>query len=77
VLLPLLALVARRQHTEGDLFKLFMVGYLGFRLALEFLKPGEPILGLTALQWVCLASLGWYTQYLVKATAQRVVFARG
>jgi phosphatidylglycerol:prolipoprotein diacylglycerol transferase len=60
VLLPLLVWLARRPHREGDLFKLFMVGYLAFRLALEFLKPGDPIVGLTAIQWVCVAALGWY-----------------
>jgi prolipoprotein diacylglyceryltransferase len=49
-----------RRPGEGDLFKAFMVAYLGFRLALEAIKPGIPILGLNAIQWVCLAGLAYY-----------------
>lgn len=60
VLLPALAWLHRRGHAQGELFKLFMVGYLGFRLVLEFLKPADPIAGMTAIQWVCLAGLLWY-----------------
>jgi phosphatidylglycerol:prolipoprotein diacylglycerol transferase len=59
-LLPTLVWLQRHSHAQGDLFKLFMVGYLGFRLGLEFLKPADPIVGLTAIQWVCIAGLGWY-----------------
>jgi phosphatidylglycerol---prolipoprotein diacylglyceryl transferase len=62
VLLPALTWLTKHKHREGDLFKVFMVGYLGFRLGLDFLKPGDPILGLTAIQWVCLASLAWYAR---------------
>jgi phosphatidylglycerol---prolipoprotein diacylglyceryl transferase len=49
-----------RIDRRGDLFKLFLVSYLGFRLALEALKPGVPLLGLNAIQWVCLATLVFY-----------------
>ena len=80
VLLPALVWLARRPHREGDLFKVFMVGYLGFRLGLEFLKPGDPIVGLTAIQWVCLASIAWYAKFLpglVRLKSARTVLARG
>ena len=63
-LLPALLWLRRRSYREGNLFRLFMVGYLAFRLGLEFLKPGEAIAGLTAIQWVCLATLIWYVRYL-------------
>ena len=77
-LLPLLAWVRRRRHREGDLFKLFMVVYLGFRLLLELLKPGEPIAGLNAIQWVCLATLVWYDRSVQGVVrAWREVPARG
>jgi prolipoprotein diacylglyceryltransferase len=59
-LLPLLVWLSRRPHRQGDLFNAFMLGYCGFRLGLEFLKPGEPIAGLTAIQWLCLATVGWF-----------------
>ncbi len=77
-LLPLLLWFRRRPHREGDLFKLFMVGYLGFRLGLEFLKPGEPIAGLSAIQWACLATLLWYARLLPSLVRARPdVFAHG
>ena len=64
VWLALLALwigrLARRQPREGDLFKAFMTGYLAFRLAIDFLKPGVALGGLTAIQWACAAALVYY-----------------
>ena len=43
VFLALLAIVlwrlARRPHTNGDIFKLFMVSYLACRMLIDFLKP--------------------------------------
>jgi phosphatidylglycerol:prolipoprotein diacylglycerol transferase len=64
VLLPTLMWLKDRAPREGDLFKAFMVGYLAFRLGLEFLKPGDPIVGLTGIQWACIAGLVWYARYL-------------
>jgi phosphatidylglycerol---prolipoprotein diacylglyceryl transferase len=61
VLLPILIGVSRRPHREGDLWRVFILGYLAFRLGLEFLKPGEALAGLTALQWTCVAALAWCT----------------
>jgi phosphatidylglycerol:prolipoprotein diacylglycerol transferase len=53
-----------RPYREGDVFKTFMVGYLAFRLWLEFLKPGLPLLALNATQWLCLATLLYYARDL-------------
>ena len=49
-----------RPHREGDVFKTFMVSYFAFRLIVEFIKPGTPIGGLTAIQWACAAMLIYY-----------------
>jgi phosphatidylglycerol:prolipoprotein diacylglycerol transferase len=57
VMLPTLLAIKRTRHQEGDLWRVFILGYLAFRLGLEFLKPGEPIAGLTAIQWACAAAL--------------------
>jgi phosphatidylglycerol:prolipoprotein diacylglycerol transferase len=73
ILLPLLLLQHARPHAEGELFKTFMIGYMAFRLGLEFLKPGDPIAGLTAIQWVCAAVLVWYAYQKTTSTE----FARG
>lgn len=54
-----------RRPGEGDLFKAFLVAYLGFRLVLESIKPGIAVLGLTAIQWVCLAALAYYAGLLL------------
>jgi phosphatidylglycerol---prolipoprotein diacylglyceryl transferase len=50
-----------RGWPEGDRFKFFMVGYLAFRLAVDFIKPGVPlVLGLTAIQLAALGGLVYY-----------------
>lgn len=48
----------------GDRFRAFMIGYLAFRLLVEFIKPvfyAWP-LGLTGLQWLCVAGLIYYAR---------------
>lgn len=54
---------------EGDRFKLFMVVYLAFRLCVDFFKPGEPVLGLTVIQWACVAGLGYYGPQISRLAA--------
>ena len=65
-----LYLLQRQPHREGDLFKTFMVAYLGFRLFIDFTKPGVALLGLTAIQWACVVMLLYYARdlpYLLRA----------
>jgi phosphatidylglycerol---prolipoprotein diacylglyceryl transferase len=53
--------VSRRPHRDGDLFKIFMVGYFAFRLACDFLKPEVRVFaGLSSIQWACIAMLLYY-----------------
>ncbi len=54
--------LSRKSHREGDLFKSFMVGYMGFRLLVDFIKPGASLGGLTAIQWACCAMLLFYAR---------------
>jgi phosphatidylglycerol:prolipoprotein diacylglycerol transferase len=56
----LLLRVWKRPHREGDVFKAFMIGYFGFRLVVDWIKPGVFVLGLTSLQWACAAMLVYY-----------------
>ncbi len=52
----------RRPFVSGDLFKMFMVAYFGFRLLCDFLKPEVRVLfGLSSIQWACLAMLCYYS----------------
>jgi phosphatidylglycerol---prolipoprotein diacylglyceryl transferase len=66
IFLLLLALwlyrLTRKPHREGDVFKSFMVGYMGFRLLIDFIKPGAAFAGLTAIQWACFAMLLYYAR---------------
>ena len=58
---------------EGDLFKAFMVAYLGFRLVIDTLKPDVRIaLGLSAIQWACIAGLLYYSRTFLKSGATQV-----
>ena len=53
--------IARHPPHTGDVFRLFMVGYLGFRLVVESIKPTPTLgLGLSTIQWACVAALVYY-----------------
>jgi prolipoprotein diacylglyceryltransferase len=55
VLAIALNLRARRPLRDGELFRWFMLGYLAFRFAIEFIKPSfKPWIGLSAIQIACL-----------------------
>lgn len=57
----------------GDLFRGFMVLYLGFRLTIEFLKPEtREFLGLSGIQVACLGGLACYARHTA-----RIFFTRG
>lgn len=58
-----------RIATPGLAFKLFLSGYLLWRLAVEFLKP-VPVaypLGLSGIQWTCLVALAVYLPLVARA----------
>lgn len=61
-----------RAPREGDRFKAWMIGYLAWRLLIEPLKTQPALwLGLSGLQWQCLAGLGFYAAVLGKRLARR------
>ncbi len=66
VLIPCLYWVTRQiggsgRFQTGDVFKLFMVGYMGCRLLCDFIKPyPRVLLGLGTIQWVCVLVLLYY-----------------
>ncbi len=61
-----LLLVMRRPFLQGDVFKMFMVGYFGWRLLVDFLKPDPKFFGLNSIQWACLAVLVFYSRDVVR-----------
>jgi phosphatidylglycerol---prolipoprotein diacylglyceryl transferase len=56
----LLRRMTLRPHRAGDVFKTFMVGYMSWRLAIDFLKPEARLAGLSGIQWACSAMLLYY-----------------
>ncbi|HKF48172.1 MAG TPA: prolipoprotein diacylglyceryl transferase family protein [Terracidiphilus sp.] len=59
LVLALLAWIATRPAAlpEGARFRIFMAGYLAWRLAIDFLKPQPLIGGMNLIQWACVAGL--------------------
>jgi prolipoprotein diacylglyceryltransferase len=52
----------RLSQVQGDIFKLFMVGYFGWRLGIDFLKPDPKFFFMNTLQWTCCAMLVYYNR---------------
>jgi prolipoprotein diacylglyceryltransferase len=52
-----LALALRPPRESGMAFRAVLLGYLAFRLLIDFLKPGQPLAGMTAIQWACAVAL--------------------
>lgn len=53
---------SRTPYRSGNLFQIFVAGYLSFRFFIDFLKPDfHPFLGISAIQFACLIGLfyGW------------------
>lgn len=59
VFLAVLAFVLSRpaHWADGYRFRVFMAGYLGWRLVIDFLKPQPLVAGLNVIQWACAAGL--------------------
>lgn len=70
--LVLLLVVLRRiknasNLANGDLFKLFMISYFGFRFCIEFLKPNVfYVLGLSTIQILCIICWLYYYKMFLK-----------
>ena len=56
------------QWRNGDVFKLFMIAYLGFRLVLDFWKPSDPavFLAMGTLQWASLMAVVFYWRDILR-----------
>lgn len=60
-----LARTGRIRLPDGGIFQLMMTGYLFFRFAIDFIKPGpHPYAGMNAIQAACLLGLGYYANLL-------------
>ena len=65
----------RLHHIPGELFKVFLASYVGFRFAVEFVRGNpELALGLTRAQWFLLVTgplIAWYFARQVRSGAYR------
>lgn len=52
------AVNTRRPLPEGARFRIFLVSYLAWRLAVDFLKPQPLLHGMNVIQWACAVGLG-------------------
>ncbi len=69
VLAFLLARIGPPRYAEGDRFRILLIAYFGWRVLVDFLKPGIRFGGMTAIQWCSIAALIWYAPDL-----RRIVF---
>ncbi|HEV2294189.1 MAG TPA: prolipoprotein diacylglyceryl transferase family protein [Tepidisphaeraceae bacterium] len=71
VLGTFIALRMTRPYENGMLFRLFMLGYLAFRFAVEFIKPVyNPYLGLSMIQLACIAGIACCASSLAQRRAE-------
>jgi phosphatidylglycerol---prolipoprotein diacylglyceryl transferase len=70
VLWRALKAVSESDLQTGDVFRIFMIGYATWRLAIDFLKPEPRVMGLSILQWACLGILGYCWMDLRRIGAQ-------
>ncbi len=69
-LLIFLRIRSHDQRQEGDLFKFYMIAYLGFRFLIDFIKPDFHLLvGLSAIQIACLLTLLYYRKTIPRLIA--------
>lgn len=81
LLAQFVAIHLRRTHfvRPGDRFRAFMIGYLTFRLLVEFIKPvfyAYP-LELSGLQWLCIAGLAYYGPHIPRIVSAIGLGGRG
>jgi hypothetical protein len=70
LLSSLLARAAPRLRVAGDAFKIFLLGYLTFRVVVDFIKPATRIAGVSVLQWACLAVIAYYAPHVPRLIAE-------
>jgi len=69
-LAAVLVVSVRRLPMAGDRFKLFMIAYLLFRFAVDFIKPAVRVGGLSVIQWAALAALAYYAPHAPRLVAE-------
>jgi len=73
VFLAFLALLISRRAklAEGARFRIFLAGYLAWRLVIDFFKPQPLIAGMNVIQWACVAGLIVLATDVISRSARR------
>lgn len=66
-----LAWLRPRATRNGELFRMFLTGYLTWRLLIDFLKPEPAFFGLSSIQWACVLALLFYARGTVQMFSER------
>lgn len=66
-----LAFLRRFRLQNGELYRVFLVSYLGWRFAIDFLKPEPSFGGLSSIQWACAGALLWYSRDIAHMLSPR------
>lgn len=70
VVAVLLYLTRNRPFAIGDRFKIFMIGYVAYRLLVDFIKPAVRIGGLSTIQWASLAVIAYYGPHVPRLLSE-------
>lgn len=65
-----LVAIGDRMSLAGDRFKLFMLGYMFFRFAVDFIKPASRVGGLSVIQWTCVAAIAYYAPHVPRLVSE-------
>jgi prolipoprotein diacylglyceryltransferase len=65
-----LVAIGGRVSLAGDRFKLFMLGYMTFRFAVDFIKPASRVGGLSMIQWTCVATIAYYAPHVPRLVSE-------
>lgn len=65
-----LVAIGGRVSVAGDRFKLFMLGYMTFRFAMDFIKPASRVGDLSVIQWTCVAAIAFYAPHVPRLVSE-------
>ncbi len=79
ILICALRWLNRMSSPDGTRFRVFLTAYLGFRLAIDFIKPQPLVWGMNLIQWACLAGMIVLTYSMLRTHvfAQRRIEEKG